>query len=346
MPEGIAAVAAEERIVDLMTMTAEPGVIGGIPAGGLDFGAAINTQAVIDQPYQFDFYDGGGLDCAFLGLAQADAEGNLNVSRFGPRLAGAGGFINISQNAKRVVFVGSFSAGDSDIGIEQGRLVIRRDGTLPKFVPAVEHRTFSGAQARARGQPVLYVTERCVLRLADDGLELIEIAPGVDLERDVLARMGFAPRMPNPPRLMDARLFAPGPMGLREQLLGLPLHKRFIYDALQGIFFANFEGLAVRSREDLARIRAALEAALQLLPHKVPAIVDYDNFQVAPELVDDYTDMASELAARHYAQVTRYTTSAFLRVKLGEALRRRGVAPHIFENAEQARSHLHGGAAD
>ena len=341
MPEGIAAVAAEERIADLMTMTAEPGVIGGIPAGGMDFGAAINTQAVIDQPYQFDFYDGGGLDCAFLGLAQADAAGNLNVSKFGPRLAGAGGFINISQNAKRVVFVGSFSAGDSDIAIEHGKLVIRRDGPARKFVAEVEHRTFSGAQARARGQPVLYVTERCVLKLTDQGLELIEIAPGVDLERDVLARMDFAPRMPAPPKEMDARLFAPAPMGLREQLLGLPLDQRFVYDALQGIFFANFEGLAVRSGADVARIRAALEAALQRLPHKVPAIVDYDNFQLAPEAVDEFSAMASELAERHYAQVTRYTTSAFLRVKLGEALRRRGVAPHIFENAEQARSHLY-----
>src|SRR5205807_962271 len=160
MPEGIASVANEEKIIDLITMTAEPGVIGGIPASGIDFGAAVNSQAVIDQPYQFDFYDGGGLDVAFLGLAQADAAGNLNVSKFGPRLAGAGGFINISQNAKKVVFVGTFTAGHLQVTIENGGLRIVEDGETIKFVEEVEHRTFSGAYAAQRGQPVLYVTER------------------------------------------------------------------------------------------------------------------------------------------------------------------------------------------
>jgi propionate CoA-transferase len=332
IPEGVASVANEEHVLAYVTLTAEPGVIGGMPLGGLDFGAAVNAQAILDEPAQFDFYDGGGLDCAFLGLAQADARGNVNVSRFGPRLAGAGGFINISQNARRLVFLGNFTAGGKS-SVEDGRLVIDDEHGTSKFVAEVEHRTFSGDYAVEKGQPVLFVTERCVLRPTPDGLELTEIAPGVDLERDVLAHMGFTPIVHGEPKLMDLRIFLPALMGLKHDLLDMPMSARFSYDENENLFFPNLEGVSATSLSELETIHAAVDTYLAAIGRKVHAVVNYDNFYVAPHLADAWMDGVREVSEQHYADATRYTTSSFMRLKLGRGLASRDLAPNVYASS-------------
>ncbi|MCV6637438.1 CoA-transferase [Candidatus Albibeggiatoa sp. nov. NOAA] len=213
MPETIAPIADEEGVLEQITITIEPGGIGGIPAGGLSFGAVTNPQAIIDQPAQFDFYDGGGLDQAFLGMAQLDKDGNVNVSAFGPRMAGAGGFINISQNAKSVYFLGAFTSGDEEFFIEGGGLTIFQEGVYRKLIKQVQHLTFNGQYGLQCGQKIMYITERAVFQLVPEGLELIEIAPNIDLQTQVLDQMDFRPLMRNVKR-MDARIFSEQKMNL------------------------------------------------------------------------------------------------------------------------------------
>lgn len=216
LPEQIAVVAGEEGINEYMTLTVESGAIGGIPQAGSRFGASLNPDAILDQPYQFDFYDGGGLDMAFLGLAECDEMGNINVSKFGPKLAGCGGFINITQNSGKVFFCGTFTAG-LKTKIENGKLVIVKEGPKTKFVKQVEQVTFSGKYAVKTGQPVLYITERCVFELRKDGLYLIEVAPGIDIQTQIIDLMEFTPKIDDHVKLMDSRLFREETMGLKKE---------------------------------------------------------------------------------------------------------------------------------
>ena len=198
MPEGIARIAAERGLLDQVTLTVESGPIGGMPAGGLSFGASHYPQAIIDQPSQFDFYDGGGLDFAALGAAQIDPAGNVNVSKFGTRFAGVGGFVNISQSARRLVFCGTFTSGGLEVRTEAGKLRIVQEGRERKFVRDLEQLCFHAGRGLERGQHVLYVTERAVFRATAAGLALVEVAPGIDIERDIFAQMDFVPAVIDP----------------------------------------------------------------------------------------------------------------------------------------------------
>jgi propionate CoA-transferase len=335
MPEGVAAVAQEEGLLPLLTLTTEAGVIGGMPAGGLDFGAATNTEAIIDQNQQFDFYDGGGLDLACLGMAQCDAAGNVNVSRFGSTFAGCGGFINISQNARKVVFVGTFTCGGLEVELKDGELHILREGKNRKFIKAVEQVSFSSAQCLKSNHEALYVTERCVFRLTSDGLELTEVAPGIGLD-DVLGNMDFEPLRARTLRTMDARLFLPEPMGLRHTLESKPLAERILYEAGAGVLFINFAGLSVRSEAQLSAIAATVEERCTPLGRRVPVVVNYDAFTIAPQLMDAYATLVEDLSARFYAKVTRYSSSAFLRLTLGHSLQSHHVAPEMFDSSREA----------
>lgn len=209
IPDGVARLVAERGELDRYYQTIEHGTYGGELLTGMLFGYARNATAMIDGPSQFDFYGGGGLDIAFLGFGEIDAEGNVNVSRLGGTTVGPGGFIDIAQSARKVVFCGSFDAKGTQLEIGGGRLSIARHGDVTKLVRAVEQVTWSGAQARKSGQQAVFVTERAVFELAPGGVVLAEVAPGIDVRRDVLDRMEFAPLVPAPPRVMDPAHFTP-----------------------------------------------------------------------------------------------------------------------------------------
>src|SRR3954447_14097311 len=263
----------------------------------------------------FDFYDGGGLDQAFLGMAEVDAEGNVNVSRFKPRLAGPGGFINISQSAKALWFMATFTAG-AKVAIGDGRLNVLADTDTRRFVGRLQQRTFSGAYARSRGQQVHYITERAVFRLTDDGLLLTEIAPGVDLERDVLAHMAFTPVIAPDLGEMDSRIFRDEPMGLSRASL-VDLDDRLVHHPEDNALYVNLEGLHLDTAEQVRELAAHLDRRLAALGHRVHAVVNYDNLELGPTAEDAFFTMIRASTEKHFLSATHYSTNAFFRHQLG-----------------------------
>lgn len=214
MANGISHVVHEEDLIEEVTFTVEQGIYGGVPGIGLDSGTAVDPTAIIDMSAQFDLYDGGALDFAGLAFAQIDRHGNVNVTQVGDTVIGPGGFIDISQKARTVVFCGTFTGGGLRTLINDGELEILQEGRYPKFVNDVDAVSFSAARAVRDGQRVVYVTERAVFELREQGLTLTETAPGVDLERDVLGLLPFTPQIDPGIRNMEPQLFRPEPMGL------------------------------------------------------------------------------------------------------------------------------------
>jgi propionate CoA-transferase len=344
-PDGVANVANEEKVTPYLVMTTEAGAVGGVLAGGSSFGSSANAHSILDQNQMFDFYHGGGLDLTCLGMAECDSLGNVNTSKFGGRLNGCGGFIDISQNARAVVFAGTFTAGGLEVAIEDGQVKIIKEGRAKKFVKQVEQVTFSGQYAAQKSQPVLYVTERCVFQLTDHGLELIEVAPGIDIERDILPHMAFKPHIHNP-IAMNPAIFRDTPMDLLADLLNQKLSERLSYDAKRNILSVDLSAWSVRKSSDIADLKKAIEDACKAAGQRVNTLVNQDRCRIAEDLYDEYADMVAYLAKTYYARTARYATSALTRQKLQDALRRRGLQTRVFESAEEANASLEQMAAE
>ena len=339
LPSLIGAIANEERMSDEIMLTVDPGVFGGVPLGGFDFGAAVNFSASIDHPNQFDFIDGGGLDSAYLGFAQCDGDGNVNASRFSGRISGCGGFINISQNSKKVVFVGTFTSGGFRTSIENGNIRIEQEGKFSKFTKTVSQITFSGKVAAAAGKRVLYVTERCVFILHEEGLELIEVASGIDIKTQILDLLPFTPIVYEPKPMLES-LFQEGPFGLRELLHDIHIEDRISYNAQTNTLFLDYGGMRVNNSDDLVRIKNAVDSTLEPLGRQVNAIVNYDSFWANPEIMDDYLDLVRYVEDRYYIKVSRYTSNGFARLKLAKGLSKRAVTSDLMHTHIEARARL------
>lgn len=338
LPELVGRVAGEEDIQDLVTFMVDTGVVGGVPLSGFGFGAAANREAVISHTSSFDFIDGGGLDTVFLGVGECDRRGNVNVSRFAGRLAGCGGAINLTQRTDHVVFLTPLTSGGFEARIVDGSLVIDQEGHFGKFVDEVGQITFSADVAAEKDQHVSYITERCVFRLTESGLKVTEIAPGVDLDKHILSVLPFEPEVGHL-RPMAPELFRAGTMGLRASILDLRMEDRLSYDEASNTVFMDYSGMHVRTPEDVDNIVRAVDDLLSGLRKRVNSVVNYDRFQLDEQAVDAYADAVHYVQETYYLKdgVTRHSTNAFMRLKLGKELAKRKLSPAIHEQAEVGR---------
>jgi len=326
LPEGVASVAAEEGMLEYITLSTEPGVFGGLPASGHSFGPAYNAHSLLEMNQMFDFYDGGGLDMCFLGAAQVSPTGDVNVSRMSKdRLTGPGGFIDISQSTMRVCFVTSFTAKGLKVGsTEDGTLKIAQEGAVKKFVPEVYEKTFSGHEAVHRGQSVYYVTERAVFRRTreNDVIELIEIAPGMDLQKDILDQMDFVPAISPNLKTMDPRIFKEGKMDVAHDFFG-SLEDRFNYSPEDHTVYFNLFGMILNKEEDVEWMIKSIEEIISPLVAengKVNMVYNYEGFEIAKDLSELYRTQVHELQDKYYKSVKRYAGQAFQRAQLKNAL--------------------------
>ena len=329
MPEGVAEVVAEEGCLSNIELTTEPGIHGGTGLSGHNFGPARNYSSLLTMDHQFDFYNGGGLDVAFLGMAEVDAHGNVNVTRMGNKLTGPGGFIDISQSTQRVNILGSFTAGGLEVEIADGKLKIVKEGCVRKFVKKVREISFSGMFAQEKRQTVNYITERAVFNLTAAGVELAEIAPGVDLQKDILNLMDFKPIIREPLLTMDSAIFKAALMKLGSRNFGEggDLSQRFHHAA--NTIYLDLSKMTINRLDEVHQLDKAIsEYVAKHFPDTKPEmVVTYDSFDLHPELVQEYQSMQQ----RHKEIIggwRRFSSSVFRRYKVGQAI---GVNDHSAE---------------
>jgi propionate CoA-transferase len=321
MPEGVAAVAGEENVLDQVSLTTEPGTHGGLGASGHDFGPATNYSGLLEMHQQFDFYNGGGLDVCFLGMAEVTQNGDVNVTRVGKKLTGPGGFIDISQCTQRVNLLGTMTAGGLDIEVTDGKIKIVKEGKIKKFVNKIPEITFSGDMARKTGQIVRYITERCVFSLHKDGLALTEVAPGVDVQRDILNQMEFKPLIPHEPREMNPKIFREELMELSEALLHVNMKTRLFYsDEPKNTLFVDLAAVHVRKREDIDTIVNGIEQFFEaeLDGKRANVEINYFGFKIANDIFAEFQGRAAALEAKYYLTVRRHRGRTFTHLKAAQ----------------------------